>query len=376
MNDYNKNYRPFYEQIWCIVAAFIICWPLGILFLVMKLMRDQELKVNVGDPFNPNNPNAVNRILGKRSCRTIKIWGWILICVGVFAFFGMMDSYYTETEFLAMLVSIIGMVIAGVILLITAKRKVAKWDRYDSFINKKGNTSLAMIAEKTGTSLKAVRRDIQTMVNNGFFVKPEKNIEAYIHGEYDLLVMTKDGEPMQEIKPPKPTAASAKPGQATGISPGQTFLMDLHEEIDRTTDPEFKATLWKIDSSIMRIEDKLAEEPELAKITAVKKLYESYLPQTMEFIRKFNDEEGSEETRWDIKKMIETCATAFKNIEGKVYEREDIDTKVDMEVLRKTLEREGYLNSDFDLTSKPEKAAEPEETAKAAATGDEQKGEE
>ncbi|MCQ2546952.1 MAG: hypothetical protein MJ161_05330 [Clostridia bacterium] len=371
MNDYNKKYRPFYEQIWVIVVAFIVCWPLGVLFLVMKLIHDHELKVNVGDPFNPNNPNAVNRISGKRSCRTIKIWGWILICVGVFAFFGMMDSYYTETEFLAMLVSIIGMVIAGVILLITAKRTVAKWDRYETFINKKGNTSLAMISEKTGISLKAVRRDIQVMINNGFFVKPEKNIEAYINGEYDLLVMTKDGEPMEEIKPPKPSAG-AKPGGAGGTTPGEAFLMDLHEEIDRTTDPEFKATLWKIDCSIMKIEDKLAEEPELAKITAVKKLYESYLPQTLAFIKKFNDEEGSEETRWDIKQMIATCAEAFKNIEGKVYEREDIDTKVDMEVLRKTLEREGYLNSAFNLKDEPAKNAKAEKPESA----DNQKGEE
>lgn len=375
MNDYNKNYRPFYEQIWVIVVAFIVCWPLGVLFLVMKLMHDQELKVDVGEPFNPNRPNAMNRISGKRSCKTSKIWGWILICLGACCFINMMDSYYTETEFLGMLVTIVGMVVGGVILLINARKKVAKWDRYETFINKKGNTSLAMISEKTGISLKAVRRDIQIMVNNGFFVKPEKNIEAYIHGEYDLLVMTKDGEPMQEIKPPKPSAG-AKPGAANGMTPGEAFLMDLHEEIDRTTDPEFKATLWNIDSSIMKIEDKLAEEPELAKITAVKKLYESYLPQTMTFIKKFNDEEGSEETRWDIKKMIATCATAFKNIEGKVYEREDIDTKVDMEVLRKTLEREGYLNSDFDLTSKPEKAAKPAVAEKADETGGTQKGEE
>ena len=49
--------------------------------------------------------------------------------------------------------------------------------------------------------------------------------------------------------------------------------------------------------------------------------------------------------------MLGTCAKAFDNIEAKVYERDDIDTKVDMEVLRKTFEREGLLGSDFNIES-------------------------
>ena len=188
---------------------------------------------------------------------------------------------------------------------------------------------------------KNVRIDVQSMINKGFFDKPGKGISAYINGEYDQIVMTKYGVPMQPIK---------KPREADNV-PANSYIAKLRDEMDRTTDEELLETLRTMESSIKRIEAKIEEEPKLKDMSNIRKLKETYLPQTLDLIKKFNDGEGSDEMRWEIKAMLGTCAKAFKNIETKVYEREDIDTKVDMEVLRKTLEREGLLGSDFNIQS-------------------------
>ncbi|MDO4869165.1 MAG: hypothetical protein Q4A65_02560 [Bacillota bacterium] len=360
-NEQNNNrnteeyLRPIYERIWFIVVAFLLFWPAGIILAIWRFTRDQQIgaanqaqNIPLSDQWQADQEAAQDeaklkarraKVNSKRSCKAWKIWGWVLVALGAFWLFsGPVGS--STMENIIDYASGVGFVIAGAILLIAAKRTVRKWDRYESYINNRGNTSLENVAEKMGLPLKTVRTDIQAMINKGFFSKPKYGISAYINGEYDLLVMLKYGEPMQPVEKPKPKAERPKAGSYQAI---------LEEEIARTTDPELGETLNAIKASITRIDEKLKEEPALEEMTNIKKLKSSYIPQTLELVKKYNDGEGSEETRWEIKAMIGTCAKAFKNIETKVYEREDIDTKVDMEVLRKTFEREGLLGSDFDI---------------------------
>ena len=57
-----------------------------------------------------------------------------------------------------------------------------------------------------------------------------------------------------------------------------------------------------------------------------------------------------------IKETLGICADAFENIEESIYERESEDTIADVEVIKAMLAREGFLDSDFDI-SKPQKQA-------------------
>ena len=343
--------RPIYEQIWFIVVVFILFWPAGIILAIWRFVRDQQ--INAANPENlpplseQQSPGEMSEAQMKarkvktnssRSCKLMKIWGWVLLALGICWIIAGPDSYDTKQVIIDYATGI-GLLIAGVILLVIARKTVQKWDRYESYINNRGNTSIPMLAQKMGKSEKDVRVDVQNMINKGFFDKPKQGISAYIDGEYDLVVMTKYGEAMQPLR-------KAKPEKEV---PANSYIAKIRKEIDRTTDEELLATLKSMEQSISRIEAKIEEEPSLKDMTNIKKLKESYLPQTLELMRKFNDGEGSDETRWEIKAMLATCAKAFKNIETKVYEREDIDTKVEMEVLRKTFEREGLLGSDFDI---------------------------
>ena len=46
---------------------------------------------------------------------------------------------------------------------------------------------------------------------------------------------------------------------------------------------------------------------------------------------------------------MKNCAKAFGEIENKIFERDNTETQVDIDVLTKMLEREGLLGSDFDI---------------------------
>ncbi len=369
MNDYkqqsynepdpnNKNrdedVRPIYEQIWFIVVVFILFWPAGIILAIWRFVRDQQISAANPDNLPPLSEQPVPdemsdaqikakkaRTNAKRSCRGMKIGAWILMVVGVCFLITLTETYSTR-DLIGTLATGIGFILAGVILLVAAKKTVEKWDRYESYINNRGNTSIPFLASKMSKSEKDVRVDVQNMINKGFFDKPKQGISAYIDGEYDLIVMTKYGEAMQPLRKAQPVHPEKK-------VPANSYIAKIRSEIERTNDEELKITLKRIEKSISRIEAKIEAEPSFKEMTNIKMLKDSYLPQTLELIRKFNDGEASEDTKWEIKAMLGTCAKAFKNIEAKVYEREDIDTKVEMEVLRKTFEREGLLGSDFDI---------------------------
>lgn len=338
MNAYD---RPFYEKGWCIVIAFLLCWPVGAVLLGMRILKDRELREAAGEAYERYAPDGQKKIELKRTCKVRKVWGWILIAIGGIVLIGLTDAA-GFTEFLGSLITGAGILLAGVILLFSAKAQVEKWDRYEAWINNRGNTPIAFLAEKTGYSDKQVRTDVQGMINSGFFRDDSQGLNAYINGECDVLVMTRNGNPIEPVvKPEKKETPSEKAAKG--------YVEKLHDEIKRSTDTELISVLCEMEGTVKRIEDRLTEEPALRDMTSVKKLYGSYLPQTMELIRKINENDVTEATKWEIRAMLSTCTQAFRNIEGKLYERNDVDTKVDMEVLKKTLEREGLLDSDFDI---------------------------
>lgn len=338
MNTYE---RPFYEKGWCIVLAFLLCWPVGAVLLGLRILKDRELREAASEAYERYAPDGQKKVELKRTCRVRKIWGWVLIVIGGCILIGITDTI-GFMDFLGSLVTGVGILLAGVILLLTAKTQVEKWDRYEAWINNRGNTPIAFLAEKTGYSDKEVRTDIQGMINSGFFRDDSQGLNAYINGEWDLLVMTRNGNPIEPVVKPAYRKTSSQKEE-------KGYLEKLHDEIKRAADEEILPVLCDMEGAVKRIEDRLAEEPDLKDMTSVKKLYESYLPQTMELIRKYNENDVTDATKWEIRAMLATCTQAFRNIEGKLYERNDTATKVDIEVLKKTLEREGLLDSDFDI---------------------------
>ena len=105
--------------------------------------------------------------------------------------------------------------------------------------------------------------------------------------------------------------------------------------------------------SIGKIEKKLKEKPELKRMEIVRKFNDTYLPRTLELIEKYRKNDGSPEAMEKIKETLGICAEAFENIEESIYERESEDTIADVEVIKAMLAREGFLDSDFDI-SKPQ----------------------
>ena len=138
--------------------------------------------------------SALKKIKNRRNCRTAKIWGWILLVMGVLSLFGETGAFDLSTFMISLMI-----IAAGVLLLVTSIRKVRKWDKYESFINNHGNTPIPFLAEKMGLPPEKVRADVQDMINRNFFIYQNGNVDAYINGKYDMLILSVNGIPLEPL---------------------------------------------------------------------------------------------------------------------------------------------------------------------------------
>ena len=231
------------------------------------------------------------------------------------------------------------------------KRRQTKWSKYEALINWEGNTSLDYICQSTGYDMDKVTKDLQDMIDRKFLIGPKEDLGAYIDKKNGLLVMTDYGtgkplEPLDEAIKRKKTQEKIKTESES--------IRTIRQAVLEISDEEMQDCLFELSGSIGKIEKKLKENPELAKMDIVRKFNETYLPRTMELVEKYRKGDGSPETMAKIKETLGVCAEAFDNIEESIYSRESEDTLADIEVIKQLLAREGFLDSDFQIpTPKP-----------------------
>ena len=262
------------------------------------------------------NDKKLKQIRNKRTQKTKRVWGWILTILGALELPAALVALDASA-----LISPLIFLIPGIILLLTAKKQVDKWDRYEAIIDNRGNTPISLIARKMGLPEKTVYSDLQTMIHSDFFIGPNCNIEAYVDAEHDMLVMTSGGKPLRPIpdipkEEPKPQEEPAKPKE---------------EEVPEA---QFEKR---------RIDERLQSQPELAEKMAIKRLYKYYLPQILELIRKYQAADTPADIKKQIRDALGTSANALSNIEADLLERDQMDAEVDIEVLKNMFAQDGLL---------------------------------
>ena len=296
--------------------------------------------------------DELRSIRNARNCLGLKFGKYASCAAAIFT--GIMAMGATS----AMDAVIYGIIVAllaslAIVLHNVQKNRQTKWGKYEALINWQGNTSLEYISENTGYPMEKVIRDLQEMIDKKFLIGPKEDLGAYIDKANELLVMTDFGtgkplEPLDEAIKRRKTQEKIK-SESDSIKAIRKAVMEIEDE-------QVRDYLFEMSGSIGKIEKKLKEKPELKRMEIVRKFNDTYLPRTLELIEKYRKNDGSPEAMEKIKETLGICAEAFENIEESIYERESEDTIADVEVIKAMLAREGFLDSDFDI-SKPQQAA-------------------
>lgn len=138
----NNNNQPAYMNTWVIVVAFILCWPIGVILLILRT--------------NANKKNMFDVHTTEKICYAV---GGFLILAGLGSFSG---SFFGGLFYIA----------GGAALIYYARKNKEKIARYKAYINLIVNqnvTSLDSISRKINVDYNVVRNDIDTLISKGTF---------------------------------------------------------------------------------------------------------------------------------------------------------------------------------------------------------------
>ena len=298
--------------------------------------------------------------------------GWTVVALVVGLLFLISAAGATEVPVAIAygVTGLIGLIAAGISKIVLSRR--AKRIRtYESKVNYNGNTYIDDLAAAVGRPYDKVADELQQMTVDGFFPG------AYVDFNNRLLVMTRDGKPIESVE--KTVALGNKARRRAGDR--DMVPQSLDDLITMTDDADIKTRLKKLRTITKKIDARVEEVPELGK--QVKEFREKYYPEVVRLTDDYNDkiadlakgsadkpkeevttsadgapvintnpnylEEQAAGIKSQLVSLIDSVIEASENLLERLYEDDLMDITTDIQSLQTTLASKGLLDSDFDI---------------------------
>lgn len=255
---------------------------------------------------------------------------------------------------------------------ITLGRRAKRIRIYETRINKNGNTSIDDLAAAVGRPFEKVADEIHQLIVDGFFPG------AYVDIDNRLLVMTRDGKPIEDVarSVAQNRKAKRKAAREDGVVPES-----LDDLITMTDDAEIKGKLKSLRTITKKIDARVEEVPELEK--QVKDFRENFYPEVVRLTDEYNEkivdmgrygeenvkpevtqsadgapvlntnpnylQEQAAKIKEQLISLIDSVTEASENLLEKLHEDDIMDITTDIKMLETTLASKGLLDSDFDI---------------------------
>lgn len=254
----------------------------------------------------------------------------------------------------------------------TLGRKAKRIRAYETRINKNGNTSIDDLAASVGRPFEKVADELHQLIVDGFFPG------AYVDMENRLLVMTKDGKPIEDVAR---TVAQNRKARRKAAREDGVVPESLDDLITMTDDAEIKGKLKSLRTITKKIDARVEEVPELEK--QVKDFRENFYPEVVRLTDEYNEkivdmgkygeenvkpevtqsadgapvlntnpnylQEQAAKIKEQLISLIDSVTEASENLLEKLHEDDIMDITTDIKMLETTLASKGLLDSDFDI---------------------------
>ena len=300
--------------------------------------------------------------------------GWTIASLVTGILFLMSAAGSTDNPEFRLGVAIVGAVLIAVagIMKLALNKKAKRIRTYEAKINKNGNTSIDDLASYVGKPFNKVADDLQAMIADGFFP------EAYVDINNRMLVMTKNGVP---IEPVEKSAAERKAAKRRAARDKGEVPETLDDLIIMTDDAELKSKLKALRTVTKKIDARIEEVPELE--SQVKDFREKYYPEVVRLTDDYNEkiadmgkletellkeevttdasgapvlntnpnylQEQADDIKAQLISLIGTVTEASENLLERLHEDDIMDITTDIKMLQTKLASKGLLDSDFDL---------------------------
>ena len=300
--------------------------------------------------------------------------GWTVASLVTGIMFIMAAVGSTDSPEFRLGVGIVGgiLIVAAGIMKLVLNSRAKRIRMYESKINKNGNTSIDELAAAVGKPFNKVADELQAMIADGFFP------QAYVDINNRMLVMTKNGVPIESVER---SAAEIKAAKRKKARDGGLAPESLDDLITMTDDSELKLKLKTLRTITRKIDERVEQVPELEK--QVKDFREKYYPEVVRLTDDYNEkiadmgkietelvkeevttdstgapvlntnpnylQEQADEIKDQLISLIDSVTEASENLLEKLHEDDIMDITTDIKMLQTTLASKGLLDSDFDI---------------------------
>ncbi len=266
------------------------------------------------------------------------VFGWILFALGIFQLFDVFSSAFGIWQAIQW-----GAVAAGggAMLLASARKskKEKEYDKYVKIVGGKAYIEVEKIALSVGAKQKEVLRELDDMVERGYFGKA-----AYIDMASGLLIIdpeAAEAELKTKAAPSRPADSASAPKDKYEL-----LLSELRHACLRVRSASMREKTDKIEALTEQIFAYVRETPE--KEGSISGFINYYLPTTLKLINAYADFEAQEfqgqniiKSRERIEAACDTIIKAYERQLDNLYLMETIDVSSDISVLENMLKRDG-----------------------------------
>jgi hypothetical protein len=220
--------------------------------------------------------------------------------------------------------------------------KINRYKKYYAFVDERGIVPIADIARSTGMRERSVRRDLQAMINSGYF-----GPYAYIDNELDCLVLF--AEAAMEARRVMDEAREEPAARPTVAAPANQYMAIITELRDLNNTIKDLAISDKIDriealtGKIFRI---VEDDP--SKLPQIRRFMNYYLPTTLKLLHSYallekQDIKGENITsaKENISRILDTLATGYEQQLDQLFRSDVIDIAADINVLENMMQQDG-----------------------------------
>ena len=265
------------------------------------------------------------------------VFGWLLLAAGVLTIFDPLSkgALWGALESLAVALGGGGMLFASW----KKGKKEQDYQNCVKIVGDKASIDLASLSAALGRKPRDVEKDLDDMVDRGYF-----GDVAYFDKARDVLII----DPAKaEVQLRKAAAESAE-----GKDQYQLLLMELDRCIQRIRDPGMQQKALKIRGLSSSIFAAVREEP--AKRPKIGTFLNYYFPQTIKLLNQYGDIESKEyqgenlsKTRERIEGAADLLIDAYQRQLDALYLSTSMDVDSDIDVLETMLKRDGLASSEF-----------------------------
>ena len=261
------------------------------------------------------------------------IWGngiyrWADLCLGVFYFVGGLISFFARN--------------VGV-------KRLARYKRYYVFVSERSIVPLDEISLAMGLSQRIVKRDLQTMLNEGYL-----NQGAYFDSQLNCLVLSAGAADDLRRSTEDQTDLS---GSAKASESGNQFMdiiLEIREVRGTIIDASISDKTVLIEEYTAKIFRIVEENPE--KLPQIRRFMDYYLPTTIKLLRSYSTLEKQDirgenitSTKENIERILDTLVKGYEQQLDQLFKTDAIDIAADINVLENLMQQDGLTENKSEL---------------------------